>query len=68
MRFSLKLGQRMKIITILHCADTYFGKGTLEVVRCHLNALEEKERGFLLLLLFFLGLIFCFVFQNLSKF
>ncbi|CAB4314451.1 unnamed protein product [Prunus armeniaca] len=30
-------------------ADTYFGKGTLEVVKCHLNALEEKERGFLLL-------------------
>ncbi|XP_034222062.1 GTP-binding protein At3g49725, chloroplastic isoform X2 [Prunus dulcis] len=23
-------------------ADTYFGKGTLEVVKCHLNALEEK--------------------------
>lgn len=67
MRFSLKLGQRMKMITILHCADTYFGKGTLEVVKCHLNALEEKERGFLLLLFFF-GLFFCFVFQNLSKF
>lgn len=35
-----------EIFTITSWADTYFGKGTLEAVKCHLNALEEKESEF----------------------
>lgn len=41
-----------EIFTITSWADTYFGKGTLEAVKCHLNALEEKESEFFFLLFF----------------